>query len=1447
MAIPPANPTADKLSSLWDAACADYANETGTTLDDEEVRSLRGPEDLSRQLELENDNFEDFRMKRRPLLHAMQTVLAPFENWGDLIAGAAAAAFPPASSIMGAMLLLIRGARRISEAFDMITDLFRKLGLFALRLESYKGVPLSEGMKVIIVKVLVNFLRVCAVSQRLLRKGSLKARLTKWAKNVIVEDTEVSSLLGELEELTKQEHKMVSAHGLKVTHQTLRNTEELLERDDRRHDREKLEKIKAALRPVAASSQVFSFVNENRIPGSGRWIEDLLGTWWQGTQPLLWIHGGPGVGKSHLASKIIAGLANGEFSGTAPVPLVASFFCRNNDVDLRSINKALRTLVWQIATQSPSFAAHVEDFCLKEEAENTYTLWRKLLLKHLAEVPSAETCFVIDGLDEAEPEELEIFGSLLEKAFSEDDSETRPRLRIVLLSRDSVRTVLEEHSLDWIPDIEVGNNENKNDLHEYISQRLQTARLFRAAPDLQKEIVQEISREAEGLWEWANLVIKAVLRCRTKEQIQKVIRTTPRGISAMLSQELQRLSRELSLSDEASYGETSFEEAATQVDQLNILLSFVTLAQKPLNVRQLDIILYIMFKEEFLNLEDDIRSLYSSLFQIRHTKDEFGFEEDILILRHSSFYEFFRTSQESGPIHVNVEQTEANFVYVILHLFRELSKPGSDEFPDVHLGALNHYGEKFLPAHLLRANPETAGKRREDISTLFEDLFSQEKYMSWLITTIQQKGGDRYRFYPWSRASEIGIFWLGAENRDTANRRAELVLNWLFPETKQRFEANARSSEEASDTCLFTVLFSFMVPTWFRIWLAPDEIDEGDGWPAALPGLLKLYDKMAAVDKEPDEDDEIGELLGITWGNTDVSVIMEAAELQKFEHTARWHARVAQALLMQCHHREALEQFHVTLKDTEKTNLLNKQELSVVHRDLARACTEVGRHAEALKHTEIAEMTRVPKDDDGSDIDRVGRLLNLAQLQYRAKQKDNAIATANEAWDELLETMEDSCCPDFLSFFDIFLELQEPQRLWSVLDSAAEYFEGVNSRNPRNRDFADYIFEAFTEEPNTMYRAFQYVLREEDQGHLAHLARAMERVDTLSGEYYDIACLKNLIATVLFDKGQSELGVRGWCQVHTHIDHPTGPTWNAENNRRRSLAHLVGFCLGDTDIPSCEGFPIVLNTAAESGDACLIISSWLQNHGDSNNARYALRGRVKACVTLLSDDDPTNDDTAFIALLKTFLVDPGSQEDLSAALYLIKQDNERQLKVNYNEGHDAGNSKDGMELLDLPGETSLQDDGEDMNSTDGLDALDVWFVCDPLTRCSICMKEINSIHGWYYCRSCPYKTCCRECSDKLRGIAGSSDISKCPGICDDEHDFFHTGGLLRVSERVPEGMVPVVSSDGDRHAIWVEDWKDRLAEKWETAGFAFDGGLSAWCMRVLPEPQRTRWAKMFKV
>ena len=100
----------------------------------------------------------------------------------------------------------------------------------------------------------------------------------------------------------------------------------------------------------------------------------------------------------------------------------------------------------------------------------------------------------------------------------------------------------------------------------------------------------------------------------------------------MLHAELQRLARELSASDamspELSDGEGSSGDTTTQIQQLNLLLSFVAMAQKPLTVDQLDLILEVILEEEVLNLEDDLRTAYSSLFSLRPALGEGDKGED---------------------------------------------------------------------------------------------------------------------------------------------------------------------------------------------------------------------------------------------------------------------------------------------------------------------------------------------------------------------------------------------------------------------------------------------------------------------------------------------------------------------------------------------------------------------------------------------------------------------------------------------------------------------------------------------------------------------------------------------------------------------------------------------------------------------------------------------------
>ncbi|KAK2874914.1 hypothetical protein FQN49_001953 [Arthroderma sp. PD_2] len=1445
MAVIASESSDNNLSSLWHSACNDYARETGITLTDERFPKVQGPQDLSRQLETEKDNFEDFRMKRRPLFHAMQMVLAPFESWGDLIAGAAAAAFPPASSIMGAMLLLVRAARRVSDAFNVIVDLFHKLGNFALRLDSYKGVPLSEGMKRVIVKVLVNFLGVCAASQKLLSQGSLKARLSKWAKNILVDDTSISSLLGELEELTSQEHLMVSAHGLNLTHRALRNTEKLLERDNNKSDRERLERIKAALDPVSASGQVFSSISQNRIPGSGSWVEDRLQSWWKGSQPLLWLHGGPGVGKSHLASKIITDISDKE-SSVSRAPAVASFFFKNNDVDLRSLNKALRTLAWQVATQQSSFALHIEEFCMKEDPENTYILWEKLFRNYFID-PSMDvaTCLVIDGIDEAGTEEQDILFSLLGKTFVAEDETNQPlTLRVVLLSRDSVRGMLDEHLLSWIPEIEVGNNENKDDLYQYVSQKLLKTKLFRGSPELQEEVVNHISQEAEGMWEWANLVIKSVLRCRTKEQIRKGIRTLPRGISAMLREELQRLGKELSGLEELSGDEPSDGEGtATQIDQLNVLLSFVTFAKKPLTVRQLDIILELILKEEFLSLEEDIRTIYSSLFSIRANDNPDGFADDgdIVTLRHSSFYEFFMTSEQSGSIHVDVDRAGANFIYVCLYTLKENYTPYSERFME----GLWRYSQMFLPSHLSNGTPEKAGNLRGEISTLLASLFSKGQDIERFTQEIHTRGFDSYSFYPACELSELGSYWLDAPDSDTTNKRAEVVLNWLLPDQKQIFVDHAQSSPVASDARPFTVLLSLMVSYWSQRWLKPEEIKDDDGLPAIAPAILTVYNAAAGETKESNVVGLATEVSQIMSYCGEPAKVLLPAESQKYQQTPMWHARVAQALLLYECHPQALDHFQISLDGNQRTPTFSTQSLCVIHRDMSRACTELARHKEALAHLELSESFRstLQENDYHRTLYSIDNLLNKAQMKHFAKLTDDAIATAEEAWNLLLAQEAEDRDTDLFLFFSIFLELNQPHRLRPVFDLAFAHIEETADIRTIPLSFENLLLNFFTFAPRKMYRVVHYALSPNDQHYLDRAVDTLRKVDTTHGDNVDV---KYHFATVLFEKGRRDAGVQGWYEVAS-LPKTSSNLW-VEPDRMRSICHLVAVCLGDADIPICGKPPLVLDENSELGDVCLVLSSWLRDRGDIINAKHALRWCVKECISLLSDDDPSNDIDAFMRLFRAFLAITDSEDDLGAALYLIKQNSERGGPADSDR---AGTTKELDESGHLDVSSSLEnvqltgDGNKSADDGDEDDAIDddcfTGTACSPLTDCSNCKREVGSIHHWYFCRSCPFSAICRRCYRQFE----LDDRSKFSGICDPRHKFYHTGWRLRPSERAPKGMVPLVSSEGEKRNIWVEEWKDRLAAKWETADLTFEGGLSAWCMRVLPEPQRARWATFF--
>ena len=287
------------------------------------------------------------------------------------------------------------------------------------------------------------------------------------------------------------------------------------------------------------------------------------------------------------------------------------------------------------------------------------------------------------------------------------------------------------------------------------------------------------------------------------------------------------------------------------------------MARKPLTVRQLDIILELILKEELMSLEHDIRTLYSTLCYTRAYDDQDNFDEssDVVTLRHSSFYEFFRMSKESGLIHVDVDPAEVSFLYVCLYALNENQTPSSKR----STSSLWGYAPRNSCHHIL---PVRIPKRRESYEAIFRPCLrvcsAMGKVQGGSFRSCILRGLD---CTPSTTCdlSELGTRWLDAQDRDTANERAEVVLHWLLPGQTQRFMNYARSSAMTSDACPFTILLSFMVACWRKCWLDPEEIKEDDGLPAIAPAILTVYDSMANKVRGTNVEDIASKVSDVMW------------------------------------------------------------------------------------------------------------------------------------------------------------------------------------------------------------------------------------------------------------------------------------------------------------------------------------------------------------------------------------------------------------------------------------------------------------------------------------------------------------------------------------------------------------------------------------------------------
>jgi hypothetical protein len=122
-----------------------------------------------------------------------------------------------------------QAAQALNASQDVLLDLFERIENFFRRLEAYIGLPLTDGMTDIIVKVMVEVLLVLALATKEVKQGRISEFIpndmpsisTQYSSEKFLKKlggrSDLEDALGRLEKLTQDEIRMVAAQDLRAT------------------------------------------------------------------------------------------------------------------------------------------------------------------------------------------------------------------------------------------------------------------------------------------------------------------------------------------------------------------------------------------------------------------------------------------------------------------------------------------------------------------------------------------------------------------------------------------------------------------------------------------------------------------------------------------------------------------------------------------------------------------------------------------------------------------------------------------------------------------------------------------------------------------------------------------------------------------------------------------------------------------------------------------------------------------------------------------------------------------------------------------------------------------------------------------------------------------------------------------------------------------------------
>lgn len=269
-------------------------------------------------------------------------------------------------------------------------------------------------------------------------------------------------------------------------------------------------------------------VSKPRVQGTGQWLIEhpCYFSWVRGMDPILWLRGIPGSGKTVLMSGIVDSLKKHPRVLQKSAGLLY-FYCAFDNAETTGTLQILCSLAAQLirCLSQPEHSSAMRLFESCDEGTRTPSLdqAQDLLIDLTGELQTVYIC--LDALNEC----------------NEDDKTNLLHIIEVLVSRcDNLSVVMSSHSddrevgayLDGRPNITLSSAGLKQDIDYYIRYRIDRGpqRLKRA---LSEQMIESLATSADGMFLWASCQVDQLSRLKTIPDIQNSLLSLPRGLYNM--------------------------------------------------------------------------------------------------------------------------------------------------------------------------------------------------------------------------------------------------------------------------------------------------------------------------------------------------------------------------------------------------------------------------------------------------------------------------------------------------------------------------------------------------------------------------------------------------------------------------------------------------------------------------------------------------------------------------------------------------------------------------------------------------------------------------------------------------------------------------------------------------------------------------------------------------